>query len=396
MTRLPRPGGDDAGSARRHGVVATCSRGLEEVVAAELRNLDASSVEPGRGMVRWMGGAEDVFRANLWLRAATRVLVPVAEGAVGGRDELYQLARGVEWEERLGRGQSIAVAVAGSSRAFSSTAFAALTVKDAIVDRLRERWGWRPDVERDDPDVPIHLHLGEPLATISLDASGEPLAHRGYRPRGGPAPLAESLAAGVLLLAGYDGTRALLDPMCGTGTLAIEGALIASGRAPGAARTFACERWVGSDPRRWAELREAAREASRTPPAPVRARDVDPRAVAATRRNAAAAGVADAIDAAVGAVSELREVAPGTVIVANPPYGRRLGGDEDLRALYKSLGDVLKREAAGCAAWLLVGDLELAKRIGLRPRRRIVLFNGPIECRLLGFELYAGSAAGGD
>ena len=374
-------------------VVVTCSRGLEEVVARELDTLGFARVEAGRGMVRARGDATDVLRANLWLRAATRVLLPVAEGAVDGREALYRLARGVAWEDRIGRGQSLAVAVAGGSRAFASSAFAALTVKDAIVDQLRERWGSRPDVDRADPDLRVHLHLAEPLTTLSLDSTGEPLAHRGYRPRGGPAPLAESLAAGILLLAGYDGSQPFLDPMCGTGTVAIEAALIATSRAPGLSRRFACERWLGHDAGRMAELRGAARAAVTAARAPLRARDIDPRAVAATARNARAAGVSEIVAVEVGDLRTLAGIAAGSVVVTNPPYGRRIGVGEDLGALYGELGDVLKREAVDSSAWLLVGDLELAKRIGLRPRRRIVLFNGPIECRLLGFELFTGSAA---
>ncbi len=346
----------------------------------------------GRGMVVFGGGFDDLFRANLWLRAAARLLLVLGEGPAGGRDELYELASSFAWEAILKRGQTLAVEVAGRTAAFASTAFAALTVKDAVVDRLRARWGFRPDVARESPDVLVHLHLGGGSASVALDASGEPLSHRGYRPRGGPAPLSEALAGGLLALAGYDGAAPFLDPFCGTGTIAIEAALVATRTAPGLARRFACERWTFADGAVAARLREEAREARRVAAAPILASDIDRHAVEATRRNARAAGVEQAVRVARGDARDIRPPGAGSLIVGNPPYGRRLGDAEGLRRLYADLGDALKARAAGCTVWLLVGDRELAKAIGLRPSRRIVLFNGPIECRLLRFDIYPGSA----
>lgn len=372
-------------------LVATCSRGLEEVLREELLALGHDEASCGRGVVSFRGDLDAVYRANLWLRTATRVLRQLSEGPAGSREALYDLASKVAWEDVVARGQTITVEAAGKAEVFRNTGFAALTVKDAVVDGLRARRGSRPDVARIGADVRIHVHLAGERSGLALDSSGDPLSHRGYRPRGGPAPLSETLAAGVLLLAGFDGSRPLLDPMAGTGTIAIEAALIATRTAPGSRRSFACERWRDHEPARLTEAREAARVRRRPPPAVIVASDNEPRAVAAASRNAREAGVGDVVRVEARDVREL--VLPGgrAVIVTNPPYGERLGDPAALDTLYRQLGDALKRRAAGATAWLLVGNLELAKSIGLRASRRIVLFNGPIECRLLRFDLYEGS-----
>jgi putative N6-adenine-specific DNA methylase len=375
----------------RWPLVATCTRGLEEVLRQELMGLGHDEAACGRGVVGFRGDLAAVYRANLRLRTAMRVLRTVAEGSAASREQLYELAAGVAWEETFAQGRTFAVDSAGRGSGFASSAFAALTVKDAIVDRLRARWGTRPDVARANPDLLVHLHLAGERADIALDSSGEPLSHRGYRPRGGPAPLSETLAAGVLLLAGYDGAQPFLDPMAGTGTIAIEAALIATNSAPGLRRRFACERW----PLHAAALLDAEREraagARRPAPSAIVAGDRDVRAVAAARRNAREAGVADAVEVVERDALELTPPGPGTLIVSNPPYGERLGDAGDLTELYRGLGDAFKRRGAGATAWLLVGNPDLAKAVGLRPSRRIVLFNGPIECRLLRYDLYEGS-----
>lgn len=372
-------------------LVATCTRGLEDVLRRELTGLGHDEARCGRGVVGFRGDLAAVYRANLRLRTAMRVLRTLAEGPAAGRDSLYELAATVPWEEMFARGMTFAVESAGRGSGFASAAFAALIVKDAIVDRLRARWGSRPDVARERPDLLVHLHLTGERAGIALDSSGEPLSHRGYRPRGGPAPLAETLAAGVLLLAGYDGSQPLLDPMAGTGTIAIEAGLIATRSAPGARRAFACERWPRHQPSLLAAERDGAARLRRKAAAPIVAGDRDPAAVAAVRRNALEAGVEDAVQVVQKDALDLALPGPGALIVANPPYGVRLGDTAALRALYRGLGDAFKRHGAGATAWLLVGNPDLAKAVGLRPSRRIVLFNGPIECRLLRFDLYEGS-----
>ena len=374
--------------------MATCTRGLEDVLSSELMALGHPEAAAGRGMVRFAGDLADVYRANLWLRTAIRVLRTVAEGAAADRGALYALAAAVPWEDFVEPGRTIVVEAAGRAVAFPNTSFAALVVKDAVVDRLRARRGARPDVARVDADLRIHVHLAGERAELALDSTGEPLAHRGYRPRGGPAPLSEALAAGVLLIAGYDGSRPFLDPMAGTGTIAIEAALMATRTAPGLSRQFACERWPGHRAALLASAREEAAGRRRPAPAPIAATDSDPRAASAVRRNAREAGVGEFVRVEVRDARQLVVPGPEALIVANPPYGERMGDPARLAELFRALGDALKRRAAGATAWLLVGNPALAKAIGLRPSRRVVLFNGPIECRLLRFDLYEGTRSG--
>jgi len=293
----------------------------------------------------------------------------------------------------LAAGQTFAVEVTGRHPTFRNTTFAAQVVKDAVVDRLRGLRGKRPNVDRENPDLRLHLRLVERGTTsLGLDSSGEPLSHRGYRPRGGPAPLAETLAAGILLLAGYDGSEPMLDPMCGTGTFAVEGALIAARTPPGLHRPFAFERWAVHDRVRYEELVRSASHGHRDPPAPIVARDRDQRAVRATQRNLKAAWMDRWVEVERRDALDL-ELPWGTggMVVTNPPYGKRVGKVEDLGALYRGFGNSLKKSAIGATAWVLVGEPTLAKQIGLKTARRIPLFNGPIECRLLKFELYEGT-----
>jgi putative N6-adenine-specific DNA methylase len=373
-------------------LVATCSRGLEEVLADELRAVDASAVAPGRGMVSFTGGMDTVLATNLYLRSAIRVLVSLARGRAGNRDQLYDLAASVPWEEALAQRQTFAVEVAGRARAFRDPTFAARVVKDAVVDRLRSKRGQRPDVDRESPDVRLHLHISDGVSSLSVDSSGEPLSRRGYRPRGGPAPLNESLAAGILLLAGYDGSQPLIDPMCGTGTFAVEAALIATQTAPGLLREFAFERWAGHDRLRFQELIRRLSHQHRPAPAPIVGRDRDQRAVRATRQNLRAARMDRWAKVEPGDLKSFTlPWDSGGMVVVNPPYGKRVGDVKRLGGLYRRLGDVFKKKAPGATAWVLAGDRQLANQIGLKPSRRIPLFNGPIECRLLKYEMYEGS-----
>jgi putative N6-adenine-specific DNA methylase len=341
-------------------------------------------------MVKFRGGMEAVYSANVQLRTGIRVLRELEEGPAASRDELYQLASSVTWEEIFSKGLTFAVESAGRGTAFPNSSFASLVVKDAIADRLRARWGVRPDVDRGSPGLVVHVHLARDRAGLALDSSGEPLSHRGYRPMGGPAPLSETLAAGILLLAGYEGSQPFLDPMAGTGTIAIEAALIATRTPPGGRRRFACERWPQHDSAALQATREKSASARRDAPSPIVAGDRDPKAVGAATRNARAAGVSAALVSVLREVRDLELPGEGAMIVTNPPYGERLGDPLELSALYRELGDVFKKRGAGATAWLLVGNPALVKAVGLRASRRIILFNGPIECRLLRYDLYEG------
>ena len=368
-------------------LVATCSRGVEEVLAAELRSIGAAAVAPGRGMVSFRGDLAAVYEANLRLRTAMRVLVRLAEGQVRDRDGLYRLAWEIPWEELLALEDTFRVDAVGGHPAFADSRFPALVVKDAVADRLRRRRGGRPDVDRMDPSVSIHLHLSRSRASLALDSSGEPLSHRGYRPRGGPAPVAESLAAALLLLAGYDGSMPLYDPMCGTGTFLAEAALIAGRIAPGIRRRFAVEGWPAHRPALLDNARSRAAAVS-TPHAVIAGADGDERAVRAARRNLQEAGVAAWVEVRRAELAAMTPPGEAGLIVTNPPWGHRIGDVETLRPFYRAFGDALKNRARGWTAWVLLGERELAREIGLKPSRRIPVFNGPVECRFCEYRMW--------
>lgn len=373
---------------------ATCARGVEEVLAAELCARGAREVAPGRGGVAFAGEIEDCWRANLWLRTANHVLYRMGGFEAPDGAALYEGARAIPWHEHLTPRMTFAVDCtrSGGPAGLTHTHFAALKVKDAIADALRKRTGTRPSVDTRAPDVRVRVHLEGTACTVYLDASGESLHRRGYRPRGAEAPLKETLAAAILLLAGWDGTTPLCDPMCGSGTLVVEAALLARNLAPGLGRRFGFETWRGFDAARFAVIREAARAAAHRAPALIAGSDRDAGALERARTSARRAGVARDIGLSRVSLEDARPPGPPPgVVVCNPPYGERLGDARRLGALYGSLGTALKRRFTGYTAFVLTANLEAAKSIGLSPSRRFVLYNGPLECRLLRYELYAGA-----
>lgn len=379
-----------AGSSAPLELFAPTSAGLEQVLARELRAIGARDVELATRGVAFRGSWETVYKANLWSRTAHRVLVSLAEFDAPDRQALYEGARAIEWGEQMSIDQTLAVDAVSHRSELSHTQFVSRVVKDAVVDWFRDRKGRRPSVDPRGADLRLNARLRADRCTISVDTSGPRLHRRGYRPTFGvEAPLKETLAAGVLLLAGYDGTSPVVDPMCGSGTLLVEAALIARNVAPGLlGREFGFTRHPTFDPVVWKQLRREAREAAReVDGCPIRGADASSDAVRATRAATSGAGVDDLVIVRQADLTEL-EPRGGGRVVTNPPYGDRLGEIKDLAALYGTLGDVLKRSCAGMTAHVLVGSKFLAGRIGLRPDRRDALWNGPIECRLLHYEIY--------
>jgi len=371
---------------------APCPRGLETSLAAELGVLGARYVAPTDGGVGFAGDLDLAYHANLELRLASRILWQVAHGRYRHEDDLYRLAKGVDWGRHFKVERTLRVDLAATRSPLPSLEFATLKVKDAVCDRFRDSLGKRPSVDKQQPDIRVHAYLTDREATLYLDTSGDPLFKRGYRRDADEAPLRENLAAGVLALAGWTPATPLLDPMCGSGTIVIEAALLAADRAPGLARTFGFQKLGWYDGPTWQRIRQRARDRARHAPAmpTIFASDIDARALAAARANAARAGVAEWI--AIDEVDVLARSAPAAagLVVANPPYGVRMDNDAALAAFYPRLGDALKRRFAGWTACLLSGDLRLAKLIGLKPAKRTPLWNGAIECRLYRFELVAG------
>jgi 23S rRNA (guanine2445-N2)-methyltransferase / 23S rRNA (guanine2069-N7)-methyltransferase len=374
---------------------ATAPKHLESLLAEELRELGLDGVRETRGGACFSGPLEDAYRACLWSRVANRVLLSLTSVPAADADALYTGVREVPWEDHLPAAGTFAVRLDGTSPGVGHSRFGALRVKDAVVDRFRERLGGRPGVDTERPDVRIHVHLRGGQASIALDLSGSSLHLRGYRRLGSAAPLKENLAAAILLRAGWPGLAAegaaLLDPLCGSGTLCIEGAMIAADIAPGLLRThWGLIGWLGHDADRWSRLLDEARQrraAGVQRLGSIRGYDRDPSAIRSALDNLSRAGLTGRVHFER---RELRDCTPARhgetgLLVVNPPYGERLGRDADLAGLYALLGDVLRERFRGWRAAVFTGSPELGKSMGLRSCRHHVLYNGPIECRLLHF-----------
>lgn len=376
-------------------IVAKTLSGLEDVLARELVELGAGKAKAGRRAVKLRGDLRTLYRINLHCRTATRILMPIKEFRVANEYQLYKQVGEIDWSQYLNPRGSLAVDVFLAGAVMTHSRYVAQKTKDAIVDQFREKLGCRPSVDRDNPDLRLNLHLAGKFATLSLDSSGSPLSKRGYRTSGGVAPLSEVLAAGILRLTGWTPGETLVDGMCGSGTFPIEAALMATNRAPGLLRReFGFQRWTNFDPSLWTELLDEAREQVQAEPAAsIVGSDLDGALVDEAVENARRAGVSDLISFQKGGFEQLTPPdGPGTLVM-NPPYGERLTID-DIGALYHRMGDAMKQHFAGYTAWILTASDKAAKQIGLRATRRIRLFNPPLECRLLRFELYQGTRKG--
>ena len=371
---------------------ATCPRGLEAALAAELARCGARALLPVSGGVAFQGNLETCYRANLESRVATRVLLQLARACYRNEQEVYQAAYGVRWQDWFEPSRSIRVDVTAIRSPLKSLEFITLKIKDAVCDRFRAERGRRPDVDTRSPEIRIAAFLDAGEVTLYIDTSGEPLYKRGYRSDAGEAPLKENLAAGILALAAWDPCEPLLDPMCGSGTIAMEAASIALGIAPGSRRHFGFEKLTGHDAPLWRGLQEAARDREdRTRVSCIHASDTSGRELGMARRNIDSAGLWHAITLAKADILEVLPPAPQGVLIANPPYGVRLGEAVDLAEFYPRLGDGLKRRFAGWRCFILSADPQLPKLIHLKATRRTPLYNGPLECRLYEYRMVAGS-----
>jgi putative N6-adenine-specific DNA methylase len=373
-----------------HRYFATCGRGIEPVLADELRALGSLHVEPARGGVHFQGDRALLYQANLWLRTAIRVLWPILEVQVASPDELYEAVRSLDWSHFMTPRHTLAVDCNVRDSHITHSKYAALRVKDAICDQFLDRHGQRPSVDVDEPMVGLNLHIYRDQAVLSLESSGESLHKRGYRPIQTRAPLNEALAAALVLLTGWRGERPFADPLCGSGTLAIEAAWIALRRPPGLTRKrFGFQGWMDYDVQLWTSLRdEARRGVGRALPAPILASDVRGDAVSFAINNARAAGIGHLLRFDKRDVRDFQppEGPPG-VLLCNPPYGERIGEEKDLRGLYRLLGEVFPQRCPGWTAYVFTGNPRLAAAIGLKPAEETPLFNGKIPCRLLKFEM---------
>lgn len=369
---------------------ATVARGLEEIAAQELQTLGAADAQPGFCGVAFTGDRELLYRVNLWARLPFRILVQVADFPCYDADDLYAGVQTIDWEPYLTPELTLAVAATGKTQQLNHTHFTALQVKNAIVDQQRDRFHQRSSVDTQQPDVQINVHLHRDRATVSLDSSGDSLHRRGYRPAVGKAPLKESLAAALIYLSGWQPDQAFCDPLCGSGTLPLEAALMGLNRAPGLFRDrFGFESWPDFDAELWQRLcQQAQDEQKETLMAPIVGCDRDAKIIIQARSNAKNCDVSSQIAFRAQELSTVEAPDDSGILICNPPYGERLGRDEDLGAFYKLLGDVLKQRFKGWTAFVLSGNKSLAKSIGLKSSHRLPVLNGNLPCQLMKYEMY--------
>ena len=370
-------------------LIAKTFAGLEELLAKELEAIGAENIEQGNRMVTFDGDKEMLYKANFCLRTAVKVLKPIREFKATDADEVYEEVKKIEWSDYMDVDDTFIVDAVVFSDEFRHSRFAAYRVKDAIADYFREKTGKRPNVGISNPDIRINIHISENDVTISLDSSGESLHHRGYRVGTVAAPLNEVLAAAIVMLTGWDGQSDLIDPMCGSGTILIEAALIARNIYPGVFRKeFAFERWKDFDP----DLLDAIynddsheREFTHK----IYGYDINRRAVSVAQENAKSAGVADIVEVAQQDFRDFEKPTEPAIIITNPPYGERITTD-DILGLYEDIGRTLKHSFAGGDAWILSLHEECFARIGFRPSTRIILYNGALECELRKYQVFEG------
>jgi putative N6-adenine-specific DNA methylase len=369
---------------------ATCARGLEPALVSELTALGATDVRRGRGGVHFAGDLPLLYRANLHLRTAVRVLRPVLEADVHSPEQLYAAVRTVDWSRYLSPDHTLAVDCNVRDSRLTHSHYAALKTKDAICDQFVDEVGRRPSVDTESPMVPLNLHVHRDHAILSLDSSGTTLHKRGYRPIQVKAPLNEALAAGLVLLTGWDPSTAFADPMCGSGTLPIEAAWLALRRPPGLTRRrFGFHGWLDFDPVLFADVRDAARDGVlRSLPVAIVGSDLRADAIAFAESNARAAGIGNLLHFERRDLRDFRvpDGLPGVVLM-NPPYGERLGEGDDLPALYRRIGEVIGRLPRGWRAFVFTGGPEFAARVGQPVVRRLPLYNGRIACELIEYEV---------
>ena len=394
-------------------MVAKTFKGLEEVLAQELIELGANDVQIGRRAVSFQGDQAMLYRANCCLRTATRVLVIIREESLavkternrksGGvadkpEDRLYEAVKRIDWSRYMTVDNTFAVDATVYSETFRNSRFVTYRVKDAIADYWQEKAGKRPNVRVSEPDITVNVHIGNEQLTVSLDSSGESLHKRGYRVATTEAPISEVLAAGMLLMAGWRGQSDFYDPMCGSGTLPIEAALIARNIAPGVFRaSFGFEKWPDFDAELWSEIyNDDSREREFTHK--IYGSDASYYAIQQATKNVKAAGVAKDIELKQIRLEEINNLQftnhnASPLVMINPPYGERLASNKDMEDLYGRIGTALKHQFAGATAWIISSNAAAMKCIGLKPSKKMHLLNGELDCQFNQYELFNGKRA---
>ncbi|MFY9310106.1 MAG: class I SAM-dependent RNA methyltransferase [Bacteroidia bacterium] len=375
-------------------MIAKTIFGLEEVLSQELQRLGAKDVEVHNRAVSFTGDKGFMYKANICLRTALRVLVPIKTFAIKDEKSLYAALQGINWEEYMDVTDTLAIDTVLNSDLFTHSQYISQKAKDAIVDQFRAKYGERPSVDLDKPTIRIHLHIFKDSCTVALDSSGESLHKRGYRDKTNLAPLNEVLAAGMILLSGWDKRSTFIDPMCGSGTILIEAALIANNIPPGYYRdAYSFEGWKKYLPFEedlYNTIFDAAIDKITNHQQSILGGELSPNVAKKAKENVKLAKVDDIVSVKVSDIKDF-EVPPGRgVVIINPPYGERMVKD-NIEELYKTIGDTFKKSFSGYDCWVLSSNLDAFKHVGLRPSRKIMLFNGQLECRFMKYEMYQGT-----
>jgi len=371
--------------------IAKTISGLEEILASELTAIGANDVKVIKRAVSFSGEKKLLYEANLWCRTALRILKPLYSFPASTNDQLYKSIFDYNWENIFSVDNTFAIDSVINESAFTHSHFVSQKVKDAVADKFRSIYGTRPSVDIENPDIRINIHIYKDTCDVSLDSSGDSLHKRGYKVAAGLAPLSEVLAAGLILHSGWKGESNFVDPMCGSGTILIEAAMIAQNIAPGTfKKSFSFMKWKDYDDSLWQRIKNEATEKQKPLNCRITGADIEARAIRNTRGNVISANMQKVISLQVASFDEFKPPDGGGVMIMNPPYGERLEQD-DIVTFYKSIGDSLKKNYGGYDAWIISSDMNALKFIGLKPTRKITVFNGPLECRFMKFSIYAGS-----
>jgi putative N6-adenine-specific DNA methylase len=373
-------------------MVAKTIFGLEDILADELTKLGAKEVEKHNRAVSFTGDKGFMYKANLNLRTALRVLKPIKEFTLKNEQQLYNGIQKIDWAQYMDVNDTLAIDCVLSSDLFRHSQFLAQKAKDAIVDQFRDSFGERPSVDLDRPTLRINLHVKNDKCTVSLDTSGESLHKRGYREKTNLAPINEVLACGLVLLSGWDKESTFIDPMCGSATILIEAALIACNIPAGYYREeFGFQRWKDYDADLWDTIYDSAIKKINDKPVNLIGVEISKNVARKAKENIKIARLEDAITIHNTSFQEFDPPSGPGVLIMNPPYGERMHQEEDINGLYESIGDTFKKKYKGYNAWIISSNMEALKRVGLKATKKIVVYNGQLECRFAGFDIYEGT-----
>ncbi len=382
------------GISENFKMVAKTIFGLEEICATELRKMGAENVAIHNRAVSFEGNLGVMYKANLLVRTALRILVPIHKFSVTNEQDLYDKIKAMDWDIYLGADDTLAIDSALNTELFNHSQFISQKAKDAIVDQFREKYGRRPSVDLDRPMVRLNIHIYNDVVTLALDSSGESLHKRGYRAKTNLAPINEVLAAGLVLLSGWDGRKPFVDPMCGSATILIEAAMIAADIPCAIHREwFGFEKWhsfLPYDEELWKTIHTSAIERISSTDVKLFGCEISPNVARMAKENIKWAKVEDMITIIKGDFRDLMPPEGGGTCIMNPPYGERMDKD-DIDALYKSIGDAFKANYTGYDCWMITSNMEALKSVGLRPSRKLTLYNGQLECRYMKYAMYPGT-----